>query len=137
MKKVAIKLNEFQASLLITGVVAFLLSVIGLLLAILGKPGWVIGFAVGSIVDFIYLWLMNIGSTLALKESKTGLFLVTYFLRMVAFVGCFALLVVLQYIVHLEAFNSSCWGMLIAFVPVTFITIATQLIYKEKEVKNG
>lgn len=135
MKKGSIRLNEFQASLLITGVTVFLLAIIGLVFAILGKPGWLIGFAVGGAVDFIYLWLMNIGSTLALKESRTGLFLVTYFLRMIVFIGFFALLVVLQYILHVAVFNNSCWGMLITFVPVTFITIATQLIYKEKEAK--
>ena len=135
MKKGSIKLSEFQASLVITGVVSFLLAIVGLVFAILGKPGWLIGIAVGTVVDFFYLWLMSVGSALALKESKAGLFLVTYFLRMVAFVGFFALLVVLQYILHIEAFNNSCWGMLIAFVPVTFITIATQLMYKEKEAK--
>ena len=135
MKKGSIKLNEFQASLVITAVVIFLLAIVGLVFAILGKPGWLIGIVVGGAVDFIYLWLMNLGSTLALKESRTGLFLLTYFLRMIVFVGLFALLVVLQYVLHVEVFNNSCWGMLIAFVPVTFITIAAQLMYKEKETK--
>ena len=135
MKKGSIHLNEFQASLVITGVVAFLLAIVGLVFAILGKPGWLIGVVVGGAVDFIYLWLMNIGSSLSLKESKAGLFLLTYFLRMIVFVGLFALLVVLQYVLHVKVFNNSCWGMLIAFVPVTFITIAVQLMYKEKEVK--
>ena len=135
MKKGSIKLSEFQASLVITAVVIFLLAIVGLVFAILGKPGWLIGIVVGGAVDFIYLWLMNLGSTLALKESRTGLFLLTYFLRMIVFVGLFALLVVLQYVLHVEVFNNSCWGMLIAFVPVTFITIAAQLMYKEKETK--
>ena len=135
MKKDSMKLNEFQASLVITAVVTFLLAIVGIVFAVLGEPGWLIGVAVGAAADFAYLWLMNIGSTLALKESKTGLFLVTYFLRMLVFIGLFALLVVLQYILHVEVFNNSCWGMLITFVPVTFITIATQLMYKEKEVK--
>ena len=137
MKNASVKLNEFQASLLITGAIGVLVLIIGTILAILGKPGWLIGFAVGIAVDFLYLWLMNVGSTLALKESKAGLFLVTYFLRMVAFVGFFALLVILQFVLHVEVFNNSCWGMLIAFVPVTFITIAAELMYKSKEAKNG
>ena len=137
MKNGSVKLNEFQASLLITGAIGVLVLIIGTILAILGKPGWLIGFAVGIAVDFLYLWLMNVGSTLALKESKAGLFLVTYFLRMVAFVGFFALLVILQFVLHVEVFNNSCWGMLIAFVPVTFITIAAELMYKSKEAKDG
>jgi len=135
MKKRFSKLNEYQASLLIAGVVSVLLLIVGAVFAILGQPGWIIGVAVGSAVDFLYIWLMHVGSGLALKESKAGLFLLTYFARIVAFIGLFALLVVLQYVLHIEVFNNSCWGMLIAFVPATFITIATQLMYKEKDVK--
>ena len=135
MKKRSIKFNEFQASLLITAVVAFLLAIVGTIFAILGYPGWLIGIAIGAGVDFLYVWLMHIGSDLALKESKAGLFLLTYFLRIIAFVGLFALLVVLQYVLHIEVFNNSCWGMLIAFVPATFITIATQLMYKNEAAK--
>lgn len=137
MKKGSIKLNEFQASLVITGVVSFLLIIVGTIFAFLGKPGWLIGIAVGSAVDFFYIWLMHVGAKLALKESKAGLFLLTYFLRVIVFVGLFALLVILQYILRIDVFNNSCWGMLIAFVPATFITIATQLMYKDKEANNG
>ena len=135
MKNRFSKLNEYQTSLLIAGVVSALLLIVGTVFAFLGQPGWLIGIAVGSAVDFLYIWLMHVGSALALKESKAGLFLLTYFARIVAFVGLFALLVVLQYVLHIETFNNSCWGMLIAFVPATFITIATQLMFKEKDVK--
>ena len=135
MKKGSPKLTEFQASLVITGALSLLLIIVGVVLAILKKPGWMIGFAIGSLVDFFYIWIMNLGSTLALKESKAGLFLLTYFARIVVFIGLFALLVVLQYVLHVEVFNNSCWAMLIAFVPVTFITIATQLMHKNEEAK--
>ena len=135
MKNRFLKLNEYQASLLIAGVVSALLLIVGAVFAFLGKPGWLIGIAVGSAVDFFYIWLMHVGSAIALKESKVGLFLLTYFARIVVFIGLFALLVILQYLLHINAFNNSCWGMLIAFVPATFITIATQLMYKEKNTK--
>ena len=135
MKKGSAKLNEYQASYLLAGIVSVLLLIVAAVFAFLGKPGWLIGVAVGSAVDFLYIWLMHVGSNLALKEAKAGLFLLTYFARIVAFVGLFALLVVLQYVLHVEVFNNSCWGMLVAFVPATFITIAAQLMYKEKEPK--
>jgi len=135
MKNGSKKLNEYQASLVIAAVVAVLLLIVGLVFAILHQPGWLIGVAIGSAVDFFYIWMMHVGSGLALKESKAGLFLLTYFARIVAFIGLFALLVVLQYVLHLEVFNNSCWGMLIGFVPATFITIATQLMYKDKVAK--
>ena len=49
--------------------------------------------------------------------------------------GFFAGLEVLQYIAKIELFYYSCWGMLIAFAPSTFITIAVQVMHKGKE--NG
>ena len=98
-------------------------------------PGWLIGFVVGSAADFFYIWLMHVGSALALKESKAGLFLLTYFVRLAVFVGLFALLVLMQYKAKVEVFNNSCWAMLIAFVPATFITIAGQLVHKNEGTK--
>lgn len=132
MKKSFKRLSELQASLIITGALSALLLIVGVILLVLKKPGWIIGFAIGSFADFFYIWLMSVGATLALKESKVGLFLLTYFARMAVFVGLFALLVILQYVSRIEVFNNSCWAMLIAFVPVTFITIAIQLIHKEE-----
>ena len=131
MKKSFKRLSELQASLIITGALSVLLLIVGAILLVLQKPGWSIGFAIGSLADFFYIWLMSVGATLALKESKTGLFLLTYFARMAFFVGLFALLVVLQYVSKIIVFNNSCWAMLIAFVPVTFITIAIQLMHKD------
>ena len=135
MKKRVGKLSELQATLLLAGIMSFLLIIVGVVLLILKKPGWLIGFAIGSAADFFYIWLMHAGSELALKESKVGLFLLTYFARVIVFVGFFAMLVVFQYVLTIEVFNNSCWAMLIAFVPATFITIAGQLIHKEEAAK--
>ena len=135
MKKSSVKLNQFQASLVIACVVSLLLMIVGIVFAILKQPGWMIGVAIGSLVSFFHIWLMDVGSKIALKEGKAGLFLLTYFIRIVVFIGLFALLVVLQFVLHVEVFNNSCWAMLIAFVPSTFITIATQLMYKNEESK--
>ena len=129
------KLSELRATLLlaliISGVI-ILLSTIGIFF---GQFGWLIGALIGTGVEVLYIYLVNFGSSLALKESKSGLFLLTYFLRIISFVGVFALLVILQYIVDVKFLYYSCWGMLIAFAPSTFITIAVQLMHKEKN--NG
>ena len=135
MKQKLTKLSELQASLLIAGLIAivFLLGAsIGLFF---NRPGLIIGAAIGTAVEFFYLWLVSVGATLSLKEGKTGLFLLTYFARIVVFVGLFALLVVLWYQLRIETFKFACWAMLIAFAPATLITIATQLMHKEG--KNG
>jgi len=135
MKERLTKLSELQASMLIAGLISIILLLgasIGLFFA---RPGLIIGAAIGTAVEFFYIWLVSVSSTLTLKEGKAGLFLLTYFARIIVFVGLFALLVILDYRLHIEAFKFSCWAMLIAFAPATFITIATQLMHKEG--KNG
>ena len=131
MKEKLTKLSELQASLLIAGIISgvlFLGSLVGLFFNLPGLP---IGVVIGTAVEFLYLWLASIGATVALKQGKSGLFLLTYFLRMFVFVGLFAVLTILQYKAHIDFFNYSCWAMLIAFAPSTIISIATQLMNKE------
>ena len=130
MAKKLTKLTELQASFVIAGIVS-LIIILGAGVGLFFKqPGWIIGAVIGSAVDFFYIWLVHVGSALTLKEQKTGLFFLTYAGRVFVFVGLFALLVVLQYVVKLEVFFYSCWGMLIGFAPATFITIAVQLMHK-------
>ena len=135
MKEKLTKLSELQASLLIAGGIAILFllgSAIGLFF---GRPGLIIGVAVGTAAEFFYLWLISVGSTLALKEGKTALALLTYFARVIVFVGLFALLVILWYQLKIETFKFACWAMLIAFAPAVFITVAIQTMNKGKQ--NG
>ena len=131
MKKKLTKLTELQASFLIAGIISVILLIASSVGLFFKQPGWMIGVVIGTGVEFLFIWLVNFGATMTLKENKTGLFLLTYFLRVIAFIGPFALLVILQYVVIVEVFFNSCWGMLIAFAPGTFITIATQLMHKE------
>lgn len=133
MKKRLSNLTELQASMLLAGIIAVIMilgSCVGLFF---GRPGLLIGALIGVGIEFFYIWLVSVSSTLALKESKTGLFLLTYFLRVVVFVGFFALLVILWYVKKIEVFKFSCWAMLIAFAPATFITIAVQLMHKDEK----
>jgi len=131
MKKKLTKLSELQASLLIAGIVSAVLLLGSIVPLFFHKPGFLIGVAIGTIVEFFYIWLVDVGSRLALKEEKTGLFLLTFLARMISFVGLFALLVILQYKLHVPAFWFSCWAMLITFAPSTLITIAVQMMHKE------
>ena len=136
MKKRLTKLNELQASLLIAGAIAIVFLLGGCVGLFFNLPGLIIGVVIGTAAEFFYIWLVSIGATLTLKEEKTGLFLLTFFARVFVFVGLFALLVVLDYKLHIEPFRYSCWAMLVAFVPSTFITIAVQMMEKGKQ-KDG
>ena len=92
MKQKLTKLTELQASLLLASIFSAVLiagSCVGLFFNL---PGLLIGAAIGTGVEFFYIWLVSVGATLALKQEKTGLFLLTYFVRIVAFAGLFALL---------------------------------------------
>ena len=133
MKNRLTKLSELQASLLIAGVIAIVFLVAASIGLFFNRPGLIIGAAIGTAVEFFYIWLVSVSSTLALKESKTGLFLLTYFLRVVVFVGLFALLVILWYKFKIETFKFACWAMLVAFAPATLITIAVQMMHKEEK----
>ena len=135
MKQRLTKLSELQASLLIAGLIAIVFVLGASIGLFFNRPGLIIGAAIGTAVEFFYLWLVSVGATLSLKEGKTGLFLLTYFARIIVFVGLFALLVILWYQLKIETFKFACWAMLIAFAPATLITIATQLMHKEG--KNG
>ena len=135
MKQRLTKLSELQASLLIAGLISILVLTGASIGLFFNRPGLLIGAAIGVAVEFFYIWLVSVGSTLSLKEGKTGLFLLTYAARMVSFLGLFALLVILYYRLQIETFKFACWAMLIAFAPATFITIAIQLMHKEG--KNG
>ena len=132
MKNKLTKLSELQASLLIAGVISLILLLVSIVGIVNNQPGWMIGVGIGTVVEFVFLWLMFVGSNATLKEQKAGLFLLTYFVRVVLFVGTFAGLMALQYVAKIEVFKYSCWGMLIAFAPSTFITIAIQLMHKGK-----
>ena len=135
MKGRLTKLSELQAELLIAGLISILILIGAAIGLFFNRPGPIIGASIGVAVEFFYIWLVSVGSTLSLKESKMGLFLLTYVARMVLFVGLFAMLVIFYYRLHFEVFWFSCWAMLIAFAPATLITIAVQLMHKEG--KNG
>lgn len=132
MKSKLTKLSELQASLLIAGVISVILLLVSIVGLVNNQPGWIIGVGVGTVVEFAFLWLMSVGSNATLKEQKAGLFLLTYFVRVILFVGSFAGLMALQYVAKIEVFKYSCWAMLITFAPSTFITIAIQLMHKGK-----
>lgn len=126
MKHKITKLNELQIELLIalgSSIIFALCAVVGIFF---NQPGWLIGVAIGTVVELLYIFLVNKSSDLALNEKKTGLYLLTYFGRMILFVGVFATLVVLQYSAEIKVFYYSAWGMLIAFFPSTLITVITE-----------
>lgn len=130
MKKHLTKLSTLQATLLISGITSLVLLGFSAFGFIANQAGWMIGVSIGGIISLVNIFLTDSSSSLTLKESKPGLFILSYFLRMFLFVGFFAMLVIFDYRLHIPAFKNSFWGMLIGFFPTLIITIAVQFSYK-------
>lgn len=123
MKKLWSKLSELQKMLLlasIVGLVFILASIIGV---IFGQWGWMIGVSLGTLVELLNLFFLYKGSEMALKNSKTALFLTMYFVRMMLYAGGLILLVLLQFTWKVSVFNNSFWGYLIGITPMQLVVI--------------
>ena len=80
MKEKLTKLSELQAELLIAGSISILILIGAAIGLFFNQPGPIIGAAIGVAVEFFYIWLVSIGSTLSLKESKMGLSVLVFLL---------------------------------------------------------
>ena len=130
MKKHLTKLSSLQVALLISGIVSLIFIAISSIGFVFNQPGWMIGIAIGGVVSLVSIFLTEVASVSTLRDSKSGIYLLSYFCRMILFVGCFAMLVIFQYRLELPVFKNSPWGMVIGFFPSVFITVVVQLKYK-------
>lgn len=104
----------------IVGIILCLFSIIGVCF---GQPGWLIGVAIGSVIEVLNIFFLYKGSDMALQIGKTPLFLIFYFARMILFAGGIIFAVVMQYVCHIAAFTNSFWGVLIGYTPMQIIVI--------------
>ena len=123
MKNYLAKCSELTRMILLAiliGVVLILASIVG---AVFGQFGWMVGVSVGTAVEVLNLFLLYRSSELALKETKSSLFLLLYFVRMALYVAGILVLVLLQYFWHISFFDNSFWGFLIGISPMQIIVI--------------
>lgn len=123
MKKFFSILSEVNKMILVATIVSIVLCLLSLIGVAFGQVGWLIGVAIGSIIEILNIILLYKGSEMMLKEGRTPLFLVFYFLRMFLFAGGIILCVVMQYVLHIEPFTYSFWGVLIGFTPMQIIVM--------------
>ncbi len=123
MKNYLAKCSELTRMILLAiliGVVLILASIVG---AVFGQFGWMVGVSVGTAVEVLNLFLLYKSSELALKETKSSLFLLLYFVRMALYVAGILVLVLLQYFWHISFFDNSFWGFLIGISPMQIVVI--------------
>ena len=71
-----IKMLEYAA------IIALALCLLALIpLFAFGQPGWLIGVAIGSVIEIINLFLLFKGSEVSLKKLKVTMYMLFYFLR--------------------------------------------------------
>lgn len=102
------------------GIVLILASIVGI---VFGQPGWMIGIALGTVVELVNIYLLYKGSELALKHFKASLFIIVYFTRMTLYIAGILVLVLMQYQFNIEVFNNSFWGFLIGITPMQAVVI--------------
>lgn len=127
MKKFLQKFNDLTLTIFlegIIGVVAIGLSFIGFAY---GQTGWTIGIASGTVVAMLSTVLVFRGSDAAIKETKTGLYLLFYFVRMILFIGVMLVFALFQYKIKNQVFDYSIWGALIGYTPMFVLLIVGQV----------
>lgn len=143
MKNGVKNLSELAKMLILAGIVAFSLALLAIIpLIIWGQTGWLIGVAIGSVIEIINIILLYKGSEFMIKKGKPAFFLLFYFGRMALFLTGFLVTAMLgfgfkiagnTYIPVVNAFVHSIWGVLIAYTPLQVVVIVVMLVSKKSE----
>ena len=144
MKKVLAKLTQLQKMLILSALVAVVLLLLSLIpTLILSQPGWIIGIAIGSVIEIFNIFLLYKGSELTIKGRKPIFFVLFYMVRMISFAIGFLLTAFLGFgfsyagnvlIEPVDAFVNSLWGVLIAYTPLQIVVIIVMFFSKDSPI---
>lgn len=123
MKNYLAKCSDLKKMVLLASLIGIVLTLASIAGAVFGQFGWMIGVVIGTIVEVVNLFLLYKSSELALKETKSSLFLLLYFVRMIFYVAGILVLVLLQYFWHISFFDNSFWGFIIGISPMQIVVI--------------
>ena len=135
MKKFWNSLNELKKSLIMSLLVTAILMILSIVGIIFGQVGWLIGVAIGGLIQSINIVLYFKGADFILRRNKAGLFLILFFARMLLIVGAFVLCIALERVAHIGAFTNSIFGVLIGITPTEIILMITVKGPKAMETK--
>lgn len=123
MKNYLSKCSDLKKMILLASVIGLVLILASIAGAVFGQFGWMVGVALGTVVEIINLFLLFKSSEIALKETKSSLFLLLYFVRMLLYVAGILVLVLLQFFWHISFFDNSFWGFIIGISPMQIVVI--------------
>ena len=130
MKSALKNLSELQKMVALAAIISVVLILASCGGLFFDQPGWLIGVAIGSIIEIVNIILLYKGSSQILRNEKPALFLLFYALRMVLFVGALLGLVLLQYKASIHVFDYSVWGALIGYTPMQIVVIIVSLKHR-------
>lgn len=136
MKEKFSKLSELSKMLLLALVIGIVSMAICLVpLFVFNQPGWLIGVAIGMLIEIVSITLLYKGSEITLIKFKTWLFLLFYFSRMVLFLVAMIVVALLSYgfgsFAPVPAFKYALWGTLIGWAPMQIIILVVMAIKKK------
>lgn len=135
MKKIWNGLNDLKKSLILSSLVTVILIAISVVGIIFGQPGWMIGVAIGGVIQLVNVVLHFKGAEFVLQQEKMGLFLVAFFARMFLIICALVLCIVLDRVAGIGAFKNAIFGVIIGLAPMEIILIFTLKPKKEVETK--
>lgn len=135
MKKIWNGLNDLKKSLILSSLVTVILIAISVVGIFFGQPGWMIGVAIGGVIQLINVVLHFKGAEFVLQQEKMGLFLVAFFARMFLIICALVLCIVLDRVAGIGAFKNAIFGVIIGLAPMEIILIFTLKPKKEVETK--
>lgn len=138
MKKILSKLSELNSMLILASIISLVILVIFLIVGLTtGYYGWLIGGAIGSVIEIINIVLLYKGSEFVIEKGKPMTFLIFYFARMILYIAAFLVCAMFGFINNLlhtpfiPVFEHSIWGVLIAISPLQIIVIVALMIQKK------
>lgn len=123
MKNYLAKCSDLKKMILLASVIGLALILASISGAVFGQFGWMVGVALGTVVEIVNLFLLFKSSEIALKETKSSLFLLLYFVRMLLYVAGILVLALLQFFWHISFFDNSFWGFIIGISPMQIVVI--------------
>lgn len=127
MKKFLLKFSDLTLTIMLEGIVGIIATGLSCIGFAYSQTGWAIGISTGTFVAMLSTVLVFKGSDAAIRDSKTALYLLFYFLRMILFVGVMVVFALLQYKFNNPKFDYSVFGALIGYTPMFVILIIGQI----------
>lgn len=125
MKKSLSKIPLLYRMIIVGIIVGIVLTLFSLIFLIWDMWDWIVGVAIGSVIEIICVALLYLGSDLSLKDKGYAFFALFFALRMLLYAGGIIVSALLTYHFKIKAINV--FGVLIGYAPMQIVVIIASL----------